>query len=175
MKPINIKARIKRNKLDIVAGKNYRNEESEIVKYLRKTNKDAILGIENENGLYTILGEEKVYYRNKNGVEGDISLLCCAKSPGFEPLNNSNFINLLQSQETSESKGIHLKRFIATKVKFFSKKNHHSSYALIIRQKTNYHPLSHFILIGQCLRFFQSVSVHFSVCFLTFLIVIFQA
>lgn len=74
MKPINIKARIKRNKLDIVAGKNYRNEESEIVKYLRKTNKDAILGIENENGLYTILGEEKVYYRNKNGVEGDISL-----------------------------------------------------------------------------------------------------
>lgn len=44
------------------------------MKYLRKTNKDAILGIENENGLYTILGEEKVYYRNKNGVEGDISL-----------------------------------------------------------------------------------------------------
>ncbi|AYZ37477.1 hypothetical protein EGY07_19010 [Chryseobacterium indologenes] len=59
MKSINIKARIKRNKLDIVAGKNYRNEESEIVKYLRKTNKDAILGIENEMDYIPFLVRKK--------------------------------------------------------------------------------------------------------------------
>jgi hypothetical protein len=73
MKNINIKARIKRNKLDELAGKSYKDEESEIIKHLNSVNKRALLGIQREDGIYTFIGEDCIYYLTALGVEGEIS------------------------------------------------------------------------------------------------------
>lgn len=72
MKNINIKARIKRNRLDELAGEFYRDETSFIVKELNDKNRKALLGIQSDDGKYTILGEESVYYRTSSGFEGEI-------------------------------------------------------------------------------------------------------
>jgi hypothetical protein len=69
-----IKARIKRNKFAELAGKYYRDENSGIVKYLNSTNKNVFAGIEREDGVYTIIGEEYVFYVTPSGVAGKISL-----------------------------------------------------------------------------------------------------
>jgi hypothetical protein len=72
MKKININARIRRNKLDLLAGESYRDENSEIVKYLNRVNKKALLGIQRTDGIYTIIGEEYTYYSTDLGVEDSI-------------------------------------------------------------------------------------------------------
>lgn len=68
-----VKARIKRNKLDELAGFCYRDEHSDIVKYLKDMQKKALLGIQKADGVYTIIGEESVYYSTPLGIEGEIS------------------------------------------------------------------------------------------------------
>jgi hypothetical protein len=73
MRKINIKAKIRRNKFDEFAGKYYRDENSEIVKYLAGLGKKALLGIQKEDGIYTIVGESSIYYLTSTGVEGEIS------------------------------------------------------------------------------------------------------
>lgn len=60
MNKINIKARIKRNRLDILAGDNFRSENSEMVNQLKNKGKDAILGIATNDEVYTIIGKDKV-------------------------------------------------------------------------------------------------------------------
>lgn len=72
-KVVNIKARIRRNKLDKLAGNCYRDENSAIVKYLIEDSKKAILGIQREDGIYTILGENSIYYMASSGAEGEVS------------------------------------------------------------------------------------------------------
>lgn len=72
MKNINIKARIKRNMLDQLSGKHYRDESSDIVRDLNSNKKDALVGIQREDGIYTIIGVEKIYYRTPTGVDGEI-------------------------------------------------------------------------------------------------------
>lgn len=72
MKEVNIKARIRRNKLDLLAGENYRDENWEIVKYLNNANRKALVGIQRKDGIYTIIGKENVYYSTVSGVEGSI-------------------------------------------------------------------------------------------------------
>ena len=73
MKNVNIKARIRRNKFDELAGEYYQDENSEIVKYLNNRNKKALLGIKRPDGVYTIIGETSVYYVTELGKEGEIS------------------------------------------------------------------------------------------------------
>lgn len=90
MKKINIKARIRRNKLDSLAGESYRAENSEIVQYLNSKNKKAILGIQREDGIYTIIGEEYIYYSTKSGIEGSIE--------------NKYFLDILSKNATSLGK-----------------------------------------------------------------------
>lgn len=74
MKSVSIKARIKRNKLDVLAGKYYVDDNSDIVKYLNSLDKKALVGIQREDGIYTIIGEENVYYLSALGIEGAIPL-----------------------------------------------------------------------------------------------------
>jgi hypothetical protein len=74
MKNINLRARIKRNKLDILTGKNFRDENSEIIKDFNSKNKKALVGIQREDGIYTIIGDENIYYLTISGKEGEISI-----------------------------------------------------------------------------------------------------
>jgi hypothetical protein len=73
MGKVNLNARIRRNKFDELAGEYYQDENSEIVKYLNSKNLKALLGIKRPDGIYTIIGEECVYYLTESGVEGEIS------------------------------------------------------------------------------------------------------
>ena len=72
MKNVNIKARIRRNKFDKLAGECYQDENSEIVKYLNSINKKAFLGIKRGDGVYTIIGEDRIYYLTDAGTQGEI-------------------------------------------------------------------------------------------------------
>lgn len=74
MKSINIKARIKRNKLDQLAGTCFRDENDEIVKKFNLYNTKAFLGIQRDDGIYTILGDKSAYYSTDQGVEKQITL-----------------------------------------------------------------------------------------------------
>jgi hypothetical protein len=75
MKSIDIlKARIRRNKLDTLSGDYYRDEHSVVVQYLNGLGKNALVGIQREDGVYTIIGLEKVYYLNQSKVECEISI-----------------------------------------------------------------------------------------------------
>ncbi len=76
---INLKAKIRRNHLDTTVGEYFRDENSEIVRKLNYTNKKALLGIERNDGLYTIIGEEHVYYSTVLGAEGFIEHLFLLK------------------------------------------------------------------------------------------------
>lgn len=69
-----LKARVSRNKFDEYAGGFFRDDNSQIVKELNTRNKKAILGIQRDDGVYTILGEEFVYYQTVSKIEGEISL-----------------------------------------------------------------------------------------------------
>lgn len=75
MKEINIKSRIKRNRLDILAGKSFRDETSEIIQHLNKSDANALVGIQREeDGIYTIIGAEKIYYMTPLMTKGDIPI-----------------------------------------------------------------------------------------------------
>lgn len=73
MGKVNIKARIRRNKFDELAGEYYQDENSELVKKLNGLNKKALVGIKRPDGIYTIIGENCVYYLTESGKEGEIS------------------------------------------------------------------------------------------------------
>lgn len=72
MKNINIAARIKRNMLDQLSGKYYRDKNSDIIRHLNSDKRNAIVGIQQEDGIYTIIGDEKIYYKTLSGAEGEI-------------------------------------------------------------------------------------------------------
>lgn len=71
---VNIKARIKQNHFDIYAEDAFRDENAEIIKYLNSIDKKALVGIQREDGIYTIVGEEYIYYLTPSGTTGAISL-----------------------------------------------------------------------------------------------------
>lgn len=73
MKASIIKARIKRNQFVELAGSNFRDGDAEIIKYLNSINKQSIVGIQREDGIYTIIGERCIYYLTPLGAEGEIS------------------------------------------------------------------------------------------------------
>lgn len=83
-------ARIKRSKLDEVAGEYYRNHESSVVKRF----KNAFVGIQREDGLYTIIAEECIYYSTDSGTENKLPLsefLICLKKSAFIQGKKGNF------------------------------------------------------------------------------------
>lgn len=69
-----LKAKVKRNNLVKHAGKYYIDETSEIIKHLNAQGKSALLGIQNKKGVYTIIGEQFVYYLTFSGKSEEILL-----------------------------------------------------------------------------------------------------
>lgn len=69
-----LKAKVNRNYLIKYAGKYYVDETSEIIKQLNAQGKSALLGIQNKKGVYTIIGEQFVYYLTSSGKSGEIRL-----------------------------------------------------------------------------------------------------
>ncbi len=69
-----LKAKVKRNGLQESAGKYFRDETSEIIESLNKKGKTALVGIQNGNGIYTILGEEFVYYSIMSGDQKEMRI-----------------------------------------------------------------------------------------------------
>lgn len=74
MKEVNLKARIKRNMLDILSGKSFRDENSEIIQHLNENGANALVGIQREDGIYTIIGVEKIYYMTPLMTKSDIPI-----------------------------------------------------------------------------------------------------
>jgi len=74
MKRINLKARIKRNMLDTLSGENYRDENSNIIQYLNNFGADILVGIEPEDGIYTLIGTDTIYYMTALMVQEKISI-----------------------------------------------------------------------------------------------------
>jgi len=69
-----LKARIKRNNLEGYARDYFIDENSEVIKALKNEKKKALIGIKKNDKIYTILGEEFVYYSTISGKKGQISL-----------------------------------------------------------------------------------------------------
>lgn len=74
MKKNNVNARIKRNMLAELSGNYFRDENSDFIIHLNRGRKDAIVGIQREDGVYTIIGNGKVYYLTLSGIENEISI-----------------------------------------------------------------------------------------------------
>ncbi len=97
MKQINIEARVKRNNFTKLAGESYCDKNSPIVQDLNKFNKKALLGIQRRDGVYTIIGEEFVYYLTSLGVKGEIlhkDFLDILKRNAFSAGKSGNFEHL---------------------------------------------------------------------------------
>ena len=58
--------------LDTLAGINYRDKNSAVIQHLISAGKPALVGIQQEDGIYTALGYEKVYYSTASGTEEEI-------------------------------------------------------------------------------------------------------
>jgi hypothetical protein len=86
-----VEARAKRNKFDELAGKFYRDNNSQIVEELNKANKRAYFGIQDDSGKYTIIGEKFVYFATEFGIEGEVS--------------NADFLGVLQKNAMDLGKG----------------------------------------------------------------------
>jgi hypothetical protein len=70
---MNIEARIKRNKLDVLAGEFYQNSSSSFIKDLQQKGFEAIVGIKRNDGLYTVIGKDFTYFYSISGTKGQIS------------------------------------------------------------------------------------------------------
>lgn len=69
-----LKAKVKRNKLIKHARKFYVDETSDNIKQLNLQGERALLGIKNNKGVYTIIGEQCVHYFTSSGKSGKILL-----------------------------------------------------------------------------------------------------
>jgi hypothetical protein len=74
MKKVNLKARIRRNMLDKLAGNYYLDEDSGLITHLNSLKKGALVGIQRADGVYTVIGEESIYYLTPSGVEGELAI-----------------------------------------------------------------------------------------------------
>ncbi|UUC46758.1 hypothetical protein [Flavobacterium cerinum] len=69
-----LKAKINRNGLKKYAGTYFRDHESQVCRLLSEEGKAALFGIEREDGVYTLIGEESVYFSAVSGQKGEIPL-----------------------------------------------------------------------------------------------------
>ncbi|OED44985.1 hypothetical protein AB832_01655 [Flavobacteriaceae bacterium (ex Bugula neritina AB1)] len=60
-----------------IAGNFYRNNDSDLIRRLNESDNDneVYFGIENKDGVYTVLGEKYLLFSTKSGVEKSISNL----------------------------------------------------------------------------------------------------
>ena len=68
-----VEARARRNRLDELAGENYRDKCSDIVSKLKNEGKYPYLGIQNDDGCYTIVGQNCCYIMTDQGVSMEIA------------------------------------------------------------------------------------------------------
>jgi hypothetical protein len=73
MKKGALHARIRRNGLAKLAGNYYLDEEAGLVRQLNSLQKGALVGIQRADGVYTVLGQESIYYLTPSGVAGEIA------------------------------------------------------------------------------------------------------
>lgn len=70
-----LEAKIKRNNLVKHAGKFYIDRNSELIKKINAQGNNALFGIQNvKKGVYTVVGEQYVYYLTSKGISGKILL-----------------------------------------------------------------------------------------------------
>ena len=74
MKSNIFKARVKRSSLAEYAGKHYRDESSTIINSLNNKGKDALVGIQKEDGIYTIIGKSSVFFSSTDGISEEIPI-----------------------------------------------------------------------------------------------------
>ncbi|EDM35227.1 hypothetical protein PBAL39_13382 [Pedobacter sp. BAL39] len=74
VKKINVNARIRRNMLAELSGSYFKDENSDFIIHLNSGGKDALVGIQREDGVYTVIGNEKIYYLTLSGIESEISI-----------------------------------------------------------------------------------------------------
>lgn len=86
-----VEARAKRSKLIELAGNSYRDSNSEIVARLNRENGSAFLGIQDDNGPYTIIGSDCVFLSTRAGRELSVS--------------HSDFLSALQATGMDRGKG----------------------------------------------------------------------
>ena len=108
MKNVNLKARIKRNKLDVIAGECFRNEDSEIIKSFNLANKKAFLGIQKNDGIYTILGDKSAYFSINSGEEKEIYFKNLLNLLSSNALQNGKFFEY-EFLKVSENEAIWVK------------------------------------------------------------------
>ena len=58
--------------LDKLSGNYYLDEDSGLVNQLNSLKKSALVGIQREDGVYTVIGKKRIYYSTPSGVEGEI-------------------------------------------------------------------------------------------------------
>lgn len=67
-----IRARIKRNRFDFYAGEFYQDNDSDFIRELKQKGFPALVGIKRNDGIYTVLGNDFIYYRSSSDMEGQI-------------------------------------------------------------------------------------------------------
>lgn len=60
--------------LDTLSGENYRDENSDIIQCLNNFGADILVGIEREDGVYTLIGTDTIYYMTSLMVHEKISI-----------------------------------------------------------------------------------------------------
>lgn len=67
-------ARVKRQKINVHAGRYFKDDSSELINSLKNEGKKALIGIGRDDGVYTVLGEEYVYYCTTSGKKYEMLL-----------------------------------------------------------------------------------------------------
>lgn len=57
-----------------LSGSYFKDENSDFIIHLNSGGKDALVGIQREDGVYTVIGNEKIYYLTLSGIESEISI-----------------------------------------------------------------------------------------------------
>lgn len=69
-----LKARIRRKGVITMSGDYYQDLDSELIKKMNANEKSAIFGILREDGAYTVLGSEKIYFRTIDGKISEMTI-----------------------------------------------------------------------------------------------------
>jgi hypothetical protein len=83
---------IKRNRLDKLSGEYYRDVKSEFIQHLNSMGKNAVVGIQRDDGIYTIIGVDKIYFVTPSNQEREMRL--------------SDFLAILNQVTLAQGKGM---------------------------------------------------------------------
>ena len=99
-----LKAKIKRNNIEVYAKHYFRDYDSLIIKDLNQQGKQALFGIQREDNIYTIIGENFIYYSTVSGVIRQITLQLFSKILQKKAIEigkegNFEFINVAEKED----------------------------------------------------------------------------